>query len=109
MEDQGIFGMRKYTEKTHAERVLKMMEKPDPCGYCPQMGLQIKYEDEDDWKRDKWENEEEACRICLEFIGLEFFTLDPVCPCNYYLEDSTITKQEIWKRTWLALEEKGYI
>jgi hypothetical protein len=83
----------RYTEEFHAQRLLEMLEKRDPCACCPKVdnfyyenGVNMKYSNN-------------ACKICLNFISLSL----GLCPCHR-LED-----QEAIKRTWLALEEKGYI
>ena len=79
--------MRTYTEKIHVERLLEMLEKKHPCGHCPA---------EPSFKTDM-----KVCKICLEFIGLD----DGYkwCPCLI------LGRQRAIKRTWIALEEKGYL
>lgn len=69
-----------YTEKTHAERLIKLLEsKTYVCISCPGQTL---------------------CDICLGFVGL----LEGAhCPC------SELGDEEAIKRTWIALETKGYI
>jgi len=93
----------KYTEAEHAKNLLRMLEEPNLCGLCPLS-----------FKRPS-APKDECCRVCQEFI--EVWTAQPSvrtlgemyfgqffpCPCKYYGE------QEAIKRTWLALEEKGYI
>jgi len=93
----------KYTEAEHAKNLLRMLEEPYPCDLCP-AGFKRPFAPKD-----------ECCRVCQEFIGMwttqtSVFPLREIyfgrfapCPCKYYGEREAI------KRTWLALEEKGYI
>ena len=85
----------KYTEKIHAKRLLGMLSKKNPCLCCP-AGRYYGAAASDDME---WENSK--CEICLEFInaGLCFWE----CPCHVLGDKKAI------KRTWLALEEKGYL
>ena len=86
----------KYTEKFHAERLLGMLNKKNPCLCCPagpgyQMcsgmvgGLSIR----------------NACSVCKKFVGMTDILTK--CPCDELGEEKAI------KRTWIALEQKGYI
>jgi len=96
-------GNIKYTEAEHAMNLLRMLEDPNPCDLCP-VGLKRPCAPED-----------ERCRVCHEFIRMwttqtSVFTLREICfgrfapcPCRYYGEREAI------KRTWLALEAKGYL
>ncbi len=88
--------MRTYTEEIHAERLLKMLEKKDPCTLCP---AGKRYEC---GRREynMWSDLSHPCKVCHEFLGLTDY---PCCPCNELGEARAI------KRTWIALEEKGYI
>lgn len=87
-----------YTEKVHAVRLLKMLEHKNPCAYCPpnhrsnQMG-----EPEPYWTDSKTH----PCIVCTSFVGIS--DAPESCPCYYF------GPQEAIKRTWLALEEKGYL
>jgi len=93
----------KYTEAEHAMNLLQMLEESNPCGLCP-VGSKRSFAPKD-----------ECCGVCQGFIGMwttqtSVFTLREMCfgrfapcPCKYYGE------QEAIKRTWLALEAKGYI
>ena len=85
--------MQIYTEKIHATRLLKMLERKNPCGLCPAApSFDPKL------KRTDYVWEEEHCVICEQFVG--YFKDD--CPCNKYGHKEAI------KRTWLSLEAKGY-
>ena len=97
-----------YTEKVHAKRLLGMLERNNPCLSCPaseNFGKMIS---------DKWTNKRleggahGACAICVTFLGYSpFLPISPHsdfrCPC-FYLDE-----KEALRRTWEALEEKGYI
>ena len=92
--------MSEYTEKIHAKRLLGMLNKKKPCLHCP---AAEKYSAEGPWinftlnykllARDKY------CAVCQTFIG---YKNTPKCPCHK-------GKERAIKRTWEALEEKGYI
>ncbi len=88
-----------YTEKVHAERLLKMLKKKDPCMCCP---AQPYFKTETTFGIDSIELDSAgrrgACKICQDFIGIRHD-----CPC------CKLKKEEALKRTWLALEAKGYI
>ena len=90
----------KYTEKVHAKRLLVILNTKDTCDRCP------KYRrgnmNHDYIKKISDENEEGACTTCRDFIGIRN-ARDDGCPCDQ------LGKKESIKRTWLALEEKGYI
>ena len=95
----------KYTEKIHAERLLEMLDMKDPCLGCPLIS-NFYYRPEDGRGKSLFENEShrerrKACKICYEFIGLT----DDIRPCPCW----QLSKDEAIKRTWLALEAKGYI
>jgi len=79
----------KYTEAEHAKILLRMLEEPNPCDLCPVAFTILRV------------TKDGCCRICLSFVGILEHTLQ--CPCGYFGEHEAI------KRTWLALEEKGYI
>ena len=83
--------MKKYTEAIHAEGLLKIFDREKPCRYCPAPAMHIKYE---------INFEDFPCNICWDFIGMSPHI---GCPCI------VLGKHEAAKRTWLALEEKGYI
>lgn len=87
-----------YTEEKHAHNLLKMLDKKNPCLYCPATPEFSPYIHPMDF----WPNN--ACEICNNFIDLETHNIRSLCPCIYF-NNPTLTI----KLTWLALEEKGYI
>jgi len=93
--------MKEYTEAIHAKRLLKMLKKKNPCGCCPSAK---RFSIEED-NYEMWLNKKvKPCYICQDFIGIEIrFWWENICPCN------RLGRKESIKRTWLALEEKGYI
>lgn len=81
-----------YTEKEHAERLLEMLSHNKPCDHCPGKDLPP----------------EIACSACNSFLpGYDLDLINKTaigtCPCH------VLGQQEAIKRTWLALEAKGYI
>lgn len=90
--------MKEYTEKIHRKRVVKMLQRKDPCGCCP-----AAYRFSDNLRVDEmWDNL--PCKICQGFVGY----YKPVtwydgirCPCHKY------GKKEAIKRTIAALKKKG--
>ena len=99
----------KYTEKIHAKRLLGMLNKNNPCLCCPQerrYGILAEGKAWEDYSNMPWQedlhNVDNACYICLEFLNIKQDGSE-WCPCLILGEKEAI------KRTWLALEEKGYI
>lgn len=97
----------KYTEKIHARRLLWILNKKNPCLCCPAAPkFSIAHHDSPD---ELWSSDSDSCKICQEFIGMEVERPNSTekvyasCPCN------NMSTHEVLKRTWLALEEKGYI
>lgn len=88
---------RKYTEKIHAKRLLGMLSRPNTCRLCP---AARRYAPNTNSIEDMWKGHPKACNICREFIGLPLFSR---CPCK------EIGKHRAARRTWIALEEKGYL
>lgn len=88
--------MKKYTKEIHAARLRGMLKRKQPCICCPPTP---RYNDKESISA-LWSNADEACKICLEFVGLKFPTNEPFfdCPCCA-LGDKAID------RTILALEE----
>jgi len=110
--------MIEYTEKLHAERLLHMLEKEKPCVCCPKIRkfrMNTYCNNYDEYIIVPVEEEQEVCRICKTFIGLE---ISSPCPCyafqdfakyHYFDKTEKQSQQEAIKRTWIALEEKGYL
>ena len=93
MDREGdIVKKREYTEKINAARLLKMLNKKDPCAHCPAAPRFDGAESPLQWKND-------ACEVCRGFLDYDNF----YCPCYF------LGKEEAIKRAWLALEEKGYL
>ena len=80
-----------YTEREHAENLLQLLSAKDPSDFCP---AQFSY----DMSLASNEEISAICDICRGFIGI---TWD--CPCY------DLGNQEAVKRTWLVLEEEGYL
>ena len=91
--------MRTYTEKIHAERVLKMLGEKDPCLCCP---AQRRFKTGTPFIFDSYSIIKGrfvgVCDVCRDFVGIPY-----VCPCQY------LGGKEAIKRTWIALEAKGYL
>jgi hypothetical protein len=86
--------MEKYTEQVHATRLLNILEaEENTCSLCP-VGFDqyTYYEDKGSWLND-------PCDVCPRFVG---GTLGH-SPCFEFGHKEAI------KRSWIALEEKGYI
>ena len=97
--------MKKYTEKIHAKRLLAILEKKDTCDCCP---AGKRYSSSQ--LRSNWVNMDDICCICQTFVGLKYVSHEEcflygkrVCPCYRFGRKKAI------KRSWEALEEKGYI
>jgi len=99
--------MKTYDEKFHAKkRLLKMLEREDICACCPAVsGFRARFT----FRLLKNTRREElgiataydrVCAICKGFVGLDS---NKKCPCQ------ELGKEEAIKRTWIALEAKGYI
>ncbi len=84
-----------YTEDQHAVNLLEMLESHYAIGSsCPAVGHM------------GFICRSSCCKVCLNFIGLDAISKEgylTVCPCN------ELGCKEAAKRTWIALEEKGYI
>jgi len=93
----------KYTEEIHAKRLLGILSRKNPCVTCP---ATKRYNIRNDFIVDEYRNYQHD--VCMNFLGYNSNDLDPEekfykCPCDFY------GKEEAIKRTWLALEQKGYI
>ena len=83
-----------YTETVHAKRLLRMLERKNPCACCP---AQRNY-NTDKGIYNSWpEAINHPCNICKTFVSCHG------CPCN------SLGKKEAIKRTWIALDEGGYL
>jgi len=78
--------LSEYTEAEHAENLLFILSLASPCQQCPDMGFIER---------------PNTCIVCHDFISLKYHYNG--CPCKI------LGSHESIKRTWLALEEKGYI
>jgi hypothetical protein len=89
-----------YTEKIHAERLIKTLErKPHNYGGCP-----AAHECDGTYKVSRrWLKKPAPCKICMGFIGLDINKAESECPC------SELGDVEAFKRSWITLEEKGYV
>ena len=83
-----------YTEQIHASMLLRILSMPHTCCGCP----------ESEYSRlfDTGIPGLYPCDVCRGFIGLNPGSLSSWCPCE-------LGVVECVKRTWIALEEKGYI
>ncbi len=97
--------MKKYTEKIHAERLLKMLNRKNPCGHCPA----AKRYNSNDGPEALWSLSVDPCKICSDFLGLEsledpdLWTENSNCPCN------RLDPEEAIALTRKALKKKGYL
>jgi len=86
---------KEYTEKVHAERLIKTLEKKGTCGRCPA----ARQYNKENSPYEMWEYSPSPCRVCRGFIKLPLLS----CPCG------ALGPEEATKRSWIALEEKGRI
>ena len=92
-----------YTEKIHAEGLLKILSNLNPCGHCPSGEMRL-LRNGRLWDGEIKYETNPQCEICWDFIGATPQTGKwGVCPCYNYQEARAN------KLTWIALEEKGYI
>jgi len=83
--------MEPISEKEHAEALLKILEDPNCCDLCP---------------HGKYTVDRAYCETCRAFVFLLPYALSGAlwrCPC------CVLGPEEAVKRSWLALEAKGYI
>jgi hypothetical protein len=90
-----------YTERVHANMLLRILSKTSPCLECPQSHFNDLFEVYPD-SIVLSDEEEDNCRLCRKFVGANLNPWD-TCPCHI------LGEQECIKRTWIALEEKGYL
>ena len=93
--------IRDYTIDFHAERLLKMMEKKDPCACCPAYQYFNPCNEPLSGLGNYWAVGllAHVCDVCQNFVG----GTHGACPCL------ALGGPEAIKRTWISLEEKGYI
>ena len=87
---------RKYTEAVHAKRLLGMLKREEPCECCP---AQYRYKKWSLFIKGAGERPNRlACQVCRAFVKIK-----EGCPCGILGQTKAL------KRTWEALEAKGYI
>ena len=95
--------MQEYTEKIHRKRLVKMLQKKEPCGCCPAAPrFRSNKSPKEMWK-------DNPCEICVRFIDKDalytnscwFFGHNKNCPCNKYGREKAI------ELTIKALKKKG--
>jgi hypothetical protein len=93
----------KYTKEIHAHMLLLMLDEDEPCkpGRCPACQYNLMKGFMPGTQQPK------ICRVCRKFINHSHVFLEKGlkgnCPCW------GLGGKEALKRTYLALEEKGYI
>ena len=94
---------KRYTEEIHAKRLIKLLEKGSTCISCPATtDFSGAIEPGAIW--DTTEGDQYLCNICRAFVKLgEYLGFSSRCPCH------CLGAEEAVKRSWIALEEKGYI
>ena len=94
-----------YTEKIHAKRLLLLLEKRDPCGCCPKRAGSMDFSMGDAlYPTDDSIFSKKICKICAAFVSAAFVSSTFYrCPC------CILGPKEAVKRSWIALEEGGYL
>lgn len=89
---------QKYNMELHAQGLIEILESVVPtCLRCPatQVGFIFYYDHKGKL----------PCTLCRTFVGVDP-NIDPTkkgCPCN------ALGHKEAIKRTWIALDEGGYL
>lgn len=93
----------KYTEKLHAQGLLLIFSEDISCLKCPKTWIARKIGT--DFQHCLTSNMAPTycATICNKFIGLKVPKKKPICPCN------RLGPAKATKKTWLALEKKGYL
>ena len=102
--------MKPYTKDEHARHLLKLLENHDPCDkcvatFCHQMRYYL-FNYYRNGSRIWGMPQHDICKICIEFVGCSVKIMEAVeswCPCHALGQDEAI------KRSWIALEEEGYL
>ncbi len=90
-----------YSEKMHARRLIQMLKRDDVCELCP---ASRSFAVSNDYVQGL--KEDDVCTACRGFLGLKKSrTKDDYYACPCY----ALGKKRAIERTWIALEEKGYI
>jgi len=91
-----------YTLKDHAETLLGLLSSaPGPCPYCIAMLWVTNLKNSQ--YEDIWKPTCAVCDMCRGFVGIEKSSHEIICPC------SILGKKESVKRSWIALDEGGYL
>ena len=72
--------MKEYTIDIHAKRLVKMLQKKNPCGCCPAAPYYLSSKE----PHKMWKND--PCEICQRFLGKRRWRaiINCKCPCLYY-------------------------
>lgn len=90
-----------YNQKQHAVNLILMLEKGLTRTSCPIDDFEKDWCEKSAGTRFGKKIQNTFCKICFKFIDLKGDMEE--CPCDILGCDEAI------KRTWFALEEKGYI
>jgi hypothetical protein len=91
-----------YTVEKHVKQLVALMSRDEPCKCCPAAkGMRQELSPVEQWDEDG----DDPCRICREFVGLEYcerlgrhLPYMSGCPCRALGEDEAI------RRTFEALK-----
>lgn len=91
-----------YTEKEHAKCLIQLLEHDNSCNHCV-----ATIDHSGNTMKDIWNGSSfSICSRCIEFVGYskrKDLSVTSWCPCHQ------LGAKEAAKRSWIALEEKGYI
>lgn len=94
----------KYTEKVHAARLIKFLEKTEPCGRCPAQkyyGPHSSFVKGAEGEPDRHPHEHLGCQVCNEFLDMKRAQFG--CPCE------SLGQEKALELTRQKLKEKGYL